>query len=66
MQLHYFEIKKVRVMILKIKTFSRFTGAALDKEVNEFCSKKDIKVLEIQANSTWLFVTTTVIYLNQD
>ena len=53
-------------MILKIKTFARFNVAALDKEVNEFCSKKYIKVVEIQANSTLLFVTATVIYLNQD
>ena len=47
---------------MKIKTFARFNVATLDKEVNEFCAKKEIKVLEIQSNSTWLFVTATVIY----
>jgi hypothetical protein len=53
-------------MILKIKTFARFALGGLDKEVNEFCSREDINVLEIQSHSTWLFVTTTVIYQEQN
>lgn len=57
-----FDNLKKGVMILKIKTFARFTVDRLDKEVNEFCSREDVKVLEIQSHSTWLFVTTTVIY----
>ncbi|CAC7345040.1 TPA: hypothetical protein ACTL5S_003005 [Staphylococcus aureus] len=47
---------------MKIRTFATWTTGGLDKLVNEFCSREDIKVLEIQANSTWLFVTATVIY----
>ena len=47
---------------MKIKTFARFTTSKLDKDVNIFFSKKDIKVLEIQTNSNWMFVTATVVY----
>ncbi|MCG7339507.1 hypothetical protein MHZ36_09400 [Staphylococcus sp. ACRSN] len=47
---------------MKIKTFARITCGGLDKVVNEFCSQSSVEVLEIQANSTWLFITATVIY----
>lgn len=47
---------------MKIKTFAKLTTKKLDEEVNDFCANANIKVIDIQINVTWLFVTATVIY----
>jgi hypothetical protein len=48
---------------MKIKTFATFTHHKLDSQVNIFL-EKNIKVLEIQTNSNWLYISTTIIYEN--
>ncbi len=48
---------------MKIKTFATFTHHKLDSQVNNFL-EKNIKVLEIQTNSNWLYISTTIIYEN--
>lgn len=55
-------LKKERLSKLKIKTFAKLTTKKLDEEVNDFCANTNIKVIDIQINMTWLFVTATVIY----
>lgn len=47
---------------MQIKTFTAFTEKPLDKKVNVFLKKDEIKVLEIQTNTNWLYISTTVIY----
>lgn len=49
---------------MKIKTFATFTHHKLDSQVNDFLKKENIKVLEIQTNSNWLYISTTIIYEN--
>ncbi|WP_340164334.1 hypothetical protein [Staphylococcus epidermidis] len=49
---------------MKIKTFATFTHHKLDSQVNDFLEKENIKILEIQTNSNWLYISTTIIYKN--
>lgn len=47
---------------MQLKTFTAFTEKTLDKRVNAFLKKDNIKVLEIQTNSNCLYISATVIY----
>ncbi|MEB8124491.1 MULTISPECIES: hypothetical protein [Staphylococcus] len=47
---------------MQLKTFTAFTEKTLDKRVNAFLKKDNIKVLEIQTNSNWLYISATLIY----
>lgn len=51
---------------MRIKIFQSMSECKVEKKVNEFLSKKDIKVLEIRYKPTIFFFSVMVIYEDGD